>query len=331
MREYGQIQIEFWSDPKVLRLSDQAKILMLYFVAGPHSNSLGCMRAPAGYIQDDLNWDRDTVSTRCNELEEHGLIHRDQTTGWTLLPRYLKHNPPHNNSVSQNIRKLFYKVPEDVEVYPQLVRALIEHGTKLEEGFVQELEGVLTRCAHRADTVSAREQDPEPEQDHDQEPEPERDAPTADPHQSSPRGETAQLPSAQSADGAPDSNPPQQQKHQGKEENVATWEAYAEAYRQRYGVDPIRNAKVNTQIANFVKRVGKENAPHVAAFYVHHNGQFYVARGHQVGIMLNDAEKLYTEWASGRQMTAKAARDADRQQEAGEGWTALLRGEEANG
>ncbi|WP_440030457.1 helix-turn-helix domain-containing protein [Chromobacterium amazonense] len=90
-----------------------------------------------------------------------------------------------------------------------------------------------------------------------------------------------------------------------------TWAAYAEAYRLRYGVDPVRNATVNGQIANFVKRLG-ENAPHVAAYFVGSSSAFYVSKGHAVGTMLCDAEKLHTEWATGRRVTQSAARQADR-------------------
>ncbi|QND83758.1 ArsR family DNA-binding transcriptional regulator [Chromobacterium vaccinii] len=90
-----------------------------------------------------------------------------------------------------------------------------------------------------------------------------------------------------------------------------TWAAYAEAYRQRYGVDPVRNATVNGQIGNFVKRLG-ENAPHVAAYFVGSASAFYVSKGHAVGVMLCDAEKLHTEWATGRRVTQSAARQADR-------------------
>lgn len=77
-----------------------------------------------------------------------------------------------------------------------------------------------------------------------------------------------------------------------------TWDAYAAAYQGRYGVLPVRNATVNTQLANLVKRIGAEDAPQVAAFYVGHNSPFYVRRGHVVGALLADAEKLRTEWAT---------------------------------
>lgn len=90
-----------------------------------------------------------------------------------------------------------------------------------------------------------------------------------------------------------------------------TWQAYSEAYRSRYGVDPVRNAKVNSQIKQLVQRIG-DDAPEVAAWYVSHPGAYYVSRGHGLGALLMDAEKLRTEHATGRIITAGKAKQSDR-------------------
>ena len=79
-----------------------------------------------------------------------------------------------------------------------------------------------------------------------------------------------------------------------------TWQAYSLSYQERYGVPPTRNAKVNGQLAQFCQRVPHDEAPEIAAFYVRHNAAFYVRTGHAVGAMLNDSEKLRTEWATQR-------------------------------
>lgn len=94
----------------------------------------------------------------------------------------------------------------------------------------------------------------------------------------------------------------------------ATWSAYAEAYRSRYGVDPVRNAKVNGVLANLVQRLGTEASPHVARHYVWHNRSLYVGAKHPVDLLLRDAEGLHTEWASGRTVTDTQARQMDRKQ-----------------
>ena len=82
--------------------------------------------------------------------------------------------------------------------------------------------------------------------------------------------------------------------------SAAAWVAYSDAYRRRYTVEPVRNAQVNAQMAQFVAKVAAEEAPEIAAFYLRHNDRFYLSKGHSVGAMLRDAEKLRMEWASGR-------------------------------
>lgn len=91
----------------------------------------------------------------------------------------------------------------------------------------------------------------------------------------------------------------------------ATWDEYKDAYWARYGVEPVRNAKVSSQIKQFVERIGMEAAPHVARFYLSVNNRFYVQKVHPVGCLLADAESLHTQWATGRTMTSARASQID--------------------
>lgn len=84
----------------------------------------------------------------------------------------------------------------------------------------------------------------------------------------------------------------------------AIWAAYVSAYDARYGVEPVRNAKVKGIIARYAARLPAGEAAEVAAFYVKHNGQFYVRAKHPVGLLLQDAEGLRTEWKTGATATA---------------------------
>ena len=93
-----------------------------------------------------------------------------------------------------------------------------------------------------------------------------------------------------------------------------TWLAYSEAYRARYGVDPVRNARVNAQLAQLVQRLGAVGAPLVAAFYLRHNRALYVSAKHATNLLLRDAEGLHTELFSGRMVTDTAARQLDKKQ-----------------
>lgn len=119
-------------------------------------------------------------------------------------------------------------------------------------------------------------------------------------------------------------SPPGTPVPEAAEPRATTWAAFADAYRSRYGVEPVRNATTNSQIANLVKRVGAFDAPHVAAFYVRSNDAFYVRGGHSAGLLLKDCEKLRTEWATNRRMTETQARQMDKTAATGEVFRNLI-------
>ncbi len=81
----------------------------------------------------------------------------------------------------------------------------------------------------------------------------------------------------------------------------ATWAAYSSAYRARYHVDPIRNAAVNGQLAHLVARLGAQEAPLVAAYYLTRNDRWYVDCGHSTDALLRHWQKLRTEWVTTHQ------------------------------
>ena len=93
--------------------------------------------------------------------------------------------------------------------------------------------------------------------------------------------------------------------------NRAVWQAYCQAYVGRYGVEPLRNAKLNGQIAQFVRLVGADDAPQLAAYYLRHNNGFFVQRRHDFGLLLQSAQQIRTDWLRGEQMTGTAARQAE--------------------
>ena len=94
--------------------------------------------------------------------------------------------------------------------------------------------------------------------------------------------------------------------------NAETWQAYRAAYLQAYGVEPLRNAKVNGQIANFVKLVGEDKAPHIAAFYVFHPNQWYRTKGHDFGTLLANAQALATDWQRNTRTTSVQTRQQEK-------------------
>jgi len=90
------------------------------------------------------------------------------------------------------------------------------------------------------------------------------------------------------------------------------WDSYSRAYQERYGAEPLRNAKTNSLIKRFVTLVAQNEAPAIAAHFVAHNAQFYVSKLHPLELLVADAAKLRTEWITGRNMTQTRARQEDR-------------------
>jgi hypothetical protein len=156
MREYGQVQVAFWTHPDIQGLSDQAKVLALYLLTCSHSNSLGCYRLPEGYILEDLRWDSKTVSKRFHELENNAFCFRDEKTSWILMPNFLRWNTPQNPNVSKGIERIFDSVPTSFKQYRNLLESLKKFGTRLSEPFRNRLETV-------SESYLYKEPEPEPE------------------------------------------------------------------------------------------------------------------------------------------------------------------------
>jgi hypothetical protein len=85
-----------------------------------------------------------------------------------------------------------------------------------------------------------------------------------------------------------------------KPKTADVWEAYRSAYAARYGVDPLRNLKVNGVLSNLLKRIPVDEAPAVARFFVGSEDKFYVNAGHPVDLLLRDCEKLRTATITGQ-------------------------------
>lgn len=109
---------------------------------------------------------------------------------------------------------------------------------------------------------------------------------------------------------------PKQQQADPKETELQmkcreAWTDYKNAYFTRYGIAPVRNAKVNAQVKQLVQRLGVESGP-VAEFYVLNvNDSFVVRKTHDLGTLLASAESYRTQWATGHSMTQARAQQID--------------------
>ena len=153
MREYGQVQVAFWSHPDTRQLSDTGRLLALYLMTGPHSNGLGCYYLPDGYIIADTGWDSETVSKGFVELFRNGFCERCETSFFVLIPNFLKWNPISNANVAKARESEFNRIPKSASVYSNLCSAVLDHGNHLSNRF----ETVLKRYSKQEPIPSDNE------------------------------------------------------------------------------------------------------------------------------------------------------------------------------
>jgi hypothetical protein len=116
---YGKVKDTFWTDKKIQSFSDDAKMLALYFMTGPHRNILGCMRVPDGYIRADLGWSSDRLNDAIAMLCERHFICRDDD-GWTLILNQLRHDPIKVPNHARAAMAIANEVPADSVVFREL-------------------------------------------------------------------------------------------------------------------------------------------------------------------------------------------------------------------
>lgn len=85
------------------------------------------------------------------------------------------------------------------------------------------------------------------------------------------------------------------------------WQAYKQAYHERYAAYPLQNAKVMGQIKQFIALVGQDHAAAIAVFFVSHNNSWYVQKKHDIGTLLINAQAVAVDWQKGTQTTRQAA------------------------
>ena len=119
---------------------------------------------------------------------------------------------------------------------------------------------------------------------------------------------------------------PARQTRASKSESLiaATWQAFSAAHQHRHGVAPVWAGKMAGIFKRIVGEVGAE-APAVAAYYLTHNGSFYVSCGHSAAILERDIQKLRREMLTGNQVNAAAARHQEQRAATVDKWDQRIR------
>lgn len=112
-------------------------------------------------------------------------------------------------------------------------------------------------------------------------------------------------------------------------EGVGLWETYKTAYNAKYGVEPVRNAKVNGQLSQLAKRLGVTEGCQVIEFYLQHNDAWYLKNAHSTDALLRDAEKLRTEMLIGTRLTSDRVKKVEAKQEINDAFAQYIKRDEA--
>ena len=101
-----------------------------------------------------------------------------------------------------------------------------------------------------------------------------------------------------------------------KENNKKIKDAYFNAFRIRYGVEPVSNATFNSQVSSLRKKLGVDDSIGVVEFYLKHNDSFYLKNTHSFGYCLSNAETLRTQMLRGKAITSQDVRNFEKTQNA---------------
>ncbi len=110
---------------------------------------------------------------------------------------------------------------------------------------------------------------------------------------------------------------------------TAVWEAFTSAYLVRHKIMPADCAQIRGQMSKFIDKVGAEDAPEIARYFVESSNGFHNEKAHDFGFCLSDAVKLRKEWLTGKIVTRTETRNADRKQATINAWGPLIEEAEA--
>jgi hypothetical protein len=116
---------------------------------------------------------------------------------------------------------------------------------------------------------------------------------------------------------------PKRNKKEPSETSGPVWDAYAVAYHRVHGAPPARNARQNALCCQLMKLLGSD-AEQVAGYYPSVRTSPYAGSGHSLALLVRDAEKIRTEWLTGRQTTMYESREQDRLKAVGDGWAEII-------
>jgi hypothetical protein len=342
MRDYGQVFCSLWQSKTVRAIPDDLRLIAPYLLSCPHSNMAGVFALPPMYAAHDLGWTEARVQDALVAAERVGFIERDVSHHLVRVVAHFRFNPIANENCGKKAFRIWSMIPacaiklrvamdlleqqhiadaKDKTLATQLKRFVdtfrctdqpsrdpsqtVEPVAKEGFGMVSErfANGQSGELAARRTVADGRKgaratvREPFANQEQKQEQVQVQDQDQHPLALAAPSG-TASAPAKRSANNEAITTP--------------TWTSYAQAYERVHGVAPARSAKANAQIVEFIKQVGADDAPAIAAHFLTMRTKWYREKSYPLGSLVTDAQAIRTSWITGRTITATEAQLADR-------------------
>lgn len=310
MSRYRKVEQHIWSDQKFCALTPlqpSGQALWFYMLTGPATTAIpGLMKFSIPGCADDLGWSLEDFSKAFQEVLSLGMAKYDRKAKLLWLPKAVKYNKPASAHVVTSWHDQWELLPE-CDLKREAYDGLQSFIDGLDETYVN----AFAKAIRKPSLMALPNQEQKQDQDQDQDQDSLAPTPSGPPPQTSDFDQSELVLDEQPTEKK--KNLPAVQKVSDPSKTGPTWDSYANAYKRKYrGVTPLRDAKVNGVLSKFVDRVGAEEAPAIAAFYVLSRDSFYSTKSHPVELLLNDCQKLRTEWLTGRTVTMTTARDNEK-------------------
>jgi len=283
VRDYSKVSPQFWigtTGKKLRQQGIECQLVSLYLLTCTHANMLGMYYLPKMYIAHECGLSLEGASKGLASAIEGGFCDYDEDSEVVWVYEMALHQV--GEQLKDNDKRV-KGVQNEYENQPES-KFLGAFYDKYKDNFLMiKRRGIEAPCKPLASQEQEQEQYQEQEQ-------------------------------AQEVTVAEKSATPKKIDSETELQTACrqTWKSYSDAYFKRYNTEPVRNQKVNSQIKQFVQRLGFDESPYVAAYFLNSNVAYYVQRGHTVDCLLSDAEKLRTEWATNTSMTSTRAKQIDK-------------------
>lgn len=149
MRDFAKVGTGFWTSTAMQQLSDDGKLLALYLITCPHSNSAGTYRLPDGYVLADLGWTTQRIAKGFDELSQKGFASRCGTTFWVVIHKHFQHNQIENPNQAKHVLKLLEQVPLSCTLIDLIRNGIEENEEAFPEGWAERFLNGLERVTEQ--------------------------------------------------------------------------------------------------------------------------------------------------------------------------------------